>query len=216
MYKMRLETQYVCCCGSIITLSDSIRRHLKSSGHSTKLFQLQEDKRLKDNGLYKVKIYKIVNNVDDKIYIGSTIQPLYKRINQHRNRHRRSDLTQYSSKILFDTYGVESCSIILLEECEVHNVEEERMKEREWIDRLKPKCVNLHLPNMSKDDMKKHQQKYFTNNKERIVIDRKNKRDKLSQTPFVCECGSSFHPWDKARHNKCNKHLTYLQTQQIN
>jgi predicted GIY-YIG superfamily endonuclease len=32
----------------------------------------------------KAKIYKIVNNIDNEIYIGATIQPLSERMAKHR------------------------------------------------------------------------------------------------------------------------------------
>ena len=35
----------------------------------------------------KGKIYKIVNTENNNIYYGSTIQPLHKRLNEHRNKH---------------------------------------------------------------------------------------------------------------------------------
>lgn len=92
------------------------------------------------------RIYKIVNNMDDRVYIGITKQPLYKRWNEHKKRWRKKDTTQYTSSILFDAYGYENCKIILEEEIQVENIEHAHRKERDAIDRYKNTCVNLYRP----------------------------------------------------------------------
>ena len=132
----------ICECGVSITGRGCMIGHLKSNRHFRLLKEKEDNKRLLDQGLYKSKIYKIVNNVDDKIYIGSTTQPLYKRINDHRKRYRSTVPNQYATKELFDTYGINNCQIVLIEEIEVHNVEEERKIEREWYDKLRHLVVN--------------------------------------------------------------------------
>ena len=36
---------------------------------------------------YKIRVYKIVNDVDDRIYVGSTKQRLPKRFSGHKKNH---------------------------------------------------------------------------------------------------------------------------------
>ena len=175
---------------------------------------------------YKAKIYKIVNNVDDKIYIGSTRQPLYKRINQHRVRFRSNYKFQYSSRILFEKYGIENCSIILIEEVDVKNIEEQRRIEREWFEKLKHIAVNLHLPHITKEEISQQNKLYKITNKDKInerlkirretqdFKDNQNIRDKKyreahvdelkdkRRKTFICECGRETTNTHKLRHFK--------------
>ena len=60
------------------------------------------------------KIYKIVNTIDDMIYIGSTTQRLTKRMQNHRGR--ASKVEQYNCKFHrhMNTIGLEHFKIILL------------------------------------------------------------------------------------------------------
>lgn len=76
-------------------------------------------------------IYKIWNDINDKIYIGKTISSLDKRFNEHcadskRIRNENRPLYQAMNK-----YGTNCFHIELIEECE-----EERLSEREiyWIE----------------------------------------------------------------------------------
>lgn len=108
----------------------------------------------------KISIYKIVNNLDDRVYIGFTTQPLYKRMNNHRTRWRRKGITQYTSSILFDSCGVENCKIILEEEREVENVEYAKQVEREYIDKYTGLCVNKYLPYKSPEEHREDIDRY--------------------------------------------------------
>ena len=188
---------------------------------------------------YKVKIYKIVNNVDDKIYIGSTRQPLYKRINQHRCRFRSNNKCQFSSKVLFEKYGIENCSIILIEEVDVKSIEEQRKIEREWFERLKHIAVNLQLPYITKEEIFQQQKLYKIENKDKIYEKLKIRRetqdykDKNSErqkryrekhkdeikekriNEFVCECGRKMTHGNKSRHFKSIIHLKSI-TETVN
>ena len=65
------------------------------------------------------KIYRIESSKGDKVYIGSTTK---KYLSQRRDKHRcnykdwnkGNDQGKLSLFILFDEYGVENCSIILI------------------------------------------------------------------------------------------------------
>jgi predicted GIY-YIG superfamily endonuclease len=199
----------LCECGSNIIDPVNMKRHLTSKKHFNLLYEEKEKKRLQENGLYKAKIYKIVNNVDDKIYVGSTIQPLYKRINQHRKRYYKPDMNQYSSCELFDAYGIENCNICLIEEIEVHNVEEQRKIEREWYDKLIDVSVNKRKPFVSTEEnvelSKLYNAKIYHNKYNTI----KERRKELGK--YTCECGSCIDVVEKTRHHKSKKHQEYTQ-----
>lgn len=93
-----------------------------------------------------IKIYKIVNNINDEVYIGSTTQPLYRRWNDHKQRAKRITGTHHTSKILFDKYGIENCSIVLEHTEDVLDKEHCNKLEREWIDKYSGRCVNKYMP----------------------------------------------------------------------
>jgi len=102
-----------------------------------------------------IKIYKIVNNITNEVYIGSTTQPLYRRWNDHKQRSKRLTGPYCSSKILFDKYGANNCSIVLEHEQDVINREHANKLEREYIDRYSDVCVNKNLPFKTPDEIAK-------------------------------------------------------------
>ncbi len=83
-----------------------------------------------------LKIYKIVNDINDDIYIGSTKQPLYKRFHDHKQNAKK-----YPERNLYkfiNEIGDNHFRIILIEECEFINREYQNKKEQEFIELLKP------------------------------------------------------------------------------
>ena len=155
-----------------------------------------------------VKFYKIINNQDDTIYIGSTIQPLYKRINEHRKRFRNKNLNQYSSSILFDKYGIENCKIILIDEIWVNHKEERNKIEQNYIDEFKDFCVNKYYVFKTDEVIKEQKNKYYQTrwdkNKEKILLEKSKE--------YICEiCNCKMRQDNIGRHNKSIKHNTALE-----
>lgn len=84
------------------------------------------------------KIYRLSSLVNDKVYIGSTCNPLNVRMAQHILSHWAFKSGNNSKCISsYDIIDTEEYKIELLEECSI----EERFKmEQKWIDTIK--CVN--------------------------------------------------------------------------
>ena len=85
------------------------------------------------------KIYKITDIGYTKCYIGSTIQPLSKRMAEHRRHHNQylSGTKNYIYSFeLFDEFGMENCKIELLEEYSCENKEQLNKKAGEYIRKL--------------------------------------------------------------------------------
>jgi hypothetical protein len=79
----------------------------------------------------KGKIYKILNSIDDEVYIGSTVEPLCKRMWQHKSEAKtkaKSKLHQHMSNT-----GIEHFYIELVEQYQCNSKEELCSKEGEWI-----------------------------------------------------------------------------------
>jgi predicted GIY-YIG superfamily endonuclease len=89
------------------------------------------------------KIYKIVNDLNDEIYIGSTKQQLSKRFYEHKSDSRNEKTKHYKLYQLVEEYGWDSFRIILIEEFKCENREEQRKKEQQYIDELKPSLNKL-------------------------------------------------------------------------
>jgi hypothetical protein len=152
---------------------------------------------------YQIKIYKIVNNIDDKVYIGSTKQPLYKRFNQHVRTHRseNNNIGRCTTDTMFEEHGVENCKIILIEEYIVDNKEQQLKHERFHYDMYLDRIVNKYRPYATKDELKEGMRKYFQTDKAKLTRSRR----------IVCNCGSVFIGFDhKARHERTKKHLATM------
>src|SRR5690349_20939148 len=106
---------------------------------------------------YEIKVYKIVNDETDEIYVGSTKQSLAKRWGSHKSLYLGHKDGQCKSSILFDRYGIENCSIILIAEYDVENREQQLMKERLHYDALKPFIVNKNRPYVTQEEAKEQE-----------------------------------------------------------
>src|SRR5438128_267479 len=93
----------------------------------------------------KGKVYKLVSNVSDLIYIGSTINPLYKRKNIHIQDYKRylNGKFNYVSSFEIIKLGVENLDIILLEQVKASNRDELNARERFYIESMT--CVNKQI-----------------------------------------------------------------------
>lgn len=81
-----------------------------------------------------IGIYKITNKINQKIYIGQSID-IIERWKQHNYKAFNQKEIAYNSAIhsAFRKYGVENFSLEILEECTVQELDE---KEKYWIEKL--------------------------------------------------------------------------------
>lgn len=101
------------------------------------------------------KIYGIFAPHDEKVYIGSTSRPyLSSRSCCHKASYR--DKKGYlSSHRLFDEYGVDNCTVRLIEAYECETKVDLRKRERYWMEHpdYKDKIVNEQRAFLSKEEM---------------------------------------------------------------
>jgi hypothetical protein len=89
------------------------------------------------------KIYKLVNNVDDKIYVGSTCNLLRVRKSGHKDKSTKQvDRRVYAH---LNAIGWDNVQIVLIEEFPCDNKMHLLKRERYWVDLLKP-VLNTNLP----------------------------------------------------------------------
>ena len=106
----------------------------------------------------KGKIYKIIDNTNGDIYIGSTVQSLASRKSQHKESRNRC-----MSKFIICNGDYD---IILIESYPCKSKEELLMRERYYIDNTD--CINKTLPGRTGAE-------WYQDNKERILEKAKNK-----------------------------------------
>ena len=106
-------------------------------------------------------IYKIVNSVNDKCYIGSTLTSIKHRWAVHRS-HYKCIKKGRSVFTLFDEVGIDNCSIELLQEEECVDQIQLRQFERLWYEII-PNNVNTNKPHKFKHEFKEYQKKWRLN-----------------------------------------------------
>ena len=120
----------------------------------------------------KGKIYNVWDNGYNMCYVGSTTQPLSKRMEWHRrdykqfskgNRHR---ITVFN---IFDKYGVNNCKIELVENYTCTNKEELQAREGYFI--RNTECINRCVPGRSTSE-------WCEDNKDRVKELKKKKKKK--------------------------------------
>lgn len=182
------------------------------------------------------KIYKLVNNVDDEIYIGSTCNPLSKRKGSHKTDSKREKCKNMTVYLHLNNIGWENVEIILIETCSCENKDELHKRERYWIETLKS-SLNKVLPGRTRKERMEstnYNKIYYEQHKEQLLVKgreyskkyrQENKtlisekydanRKKIAEKKKIkitCECGSTFRKDGNAEHKKTQKHKDYLET----
>lgn len=166
------------------------------------------------------KIYKIVDNTNGDIYIGSTTLTLKERLSKHKcSCNYVNKCTSYQI-INNGNYLIE-----LIEDIGVVTKQERYDKERYYIENNE--CINKFIPGRSKKEhreaniekLKEYARKYREVNKEIInekirkhYLKNKERILKKKKEKFTCECGGKYLRSNKCVHEKTKKHIDYLNT----
>jgi hypothetical protein len=184
------------------------------------------------NKYHNSKIYKLISDHTDKIYIGSTVQPLHKRIHGHKRDYQLFKNNQIHYVSSYELIDLGEIDIILIENIKCESKEELHAKERYHIELNKELCVNKNIPKRSKEETKEQVKKYYEDNTERSKEYRKENSEKINQyqneyrksnkeyqkeyhkqyqsEEINCECGTTLLLKYKLRHLKTKKHLKYI------
>jgi len=137
------------------------------------------------------KIYKLVNDIDNKVYIGSsTYAYLASRMNIHRQMCK--DVSGRRNTILYNymrEIGVEHFKIEILEKVICENKQQLREREQHWIDELKPELnmvraipadKEYYKERRDKENERETKKKYYEEHREEIIMKQKqyNKENK--------------------------------------
>jgi hypothetical protein len=184
------------------------------------------------------KVYKLVNDMDDEIYVGSTCMFLSKRLSGHKAKSKMHPNQKVYNHL--NTIGWDNVEIILIESYPCENNIELLKRERHYIDSLKPtlnKCVptrtvqewyNDNLEQIrkyredNKDTIKEQIRKYREDNKDAIKEqirkyrednkDTINEYNRIKKHCDICDC--DVRKKDFTRHAGSRKHQNNLQSQQ--
>jgi hypothetical protein len=127
------------------------------------------------NNIYNSgKIYTIRSDSTDKYYIGSTTQPLSKRLYDHKNDFKRYNEGKYCYISSFEIVKFDDCYIELLENYCCNTREELHKREGELIREFKNEIINKCIP-------KRTDAEYRKENADKIKQYYKDNADKIKQ-----------------------------------
>ena len=154
----------------------------------------------------------ITTENSNDIYIGSTIQTLKLRLQEHESIYRNGIYCSSQEIIKQGKYKIvliKNFACNIKEELEF----EETRFQRDMV------CVNKQLARLTKDDIREYQKQYYINNKDDIRENQKQyvkqyyieNKQKLNQK-FTCACGGRYLYRTKSIHFKSLKHNKYLKS----
>jgi hypothetical protein len=179
------------------------------------------------------KIYKLIVDNYDKIYIGSTCETLSRRLGCHMSEYKKILKTNntYKKPKSYELFYKGQVSIILLEDCKCDRKEQLLARERYYIEQNRDICLNMTTPGITNKECHK---RYYQNNKE--ILSEKQKiyyethkeqhsakgkeyrelhKEEIkakNAIKFNCECGGVYNDKHKSRHMKTKLHLEYIKT----
>jgi hypothetical protein len=141
----------------------------------------------------QAKIYKIVDNTNNNVYIGSTCEPtLARRLAGHIVNYKQYLKGKSNFVTSFDIFKNGDYDIILIENVKCDSKDQLTARERYYIESLE--CINKCIPGRTKKE-------YKQDNKEKI-------KD-YNKTKHICECGVEYSTKNKTRHMKSLTHYNY-------
>lgn len=146
------------------------------------------------NKYSRAKIYRLVNDVDDEFYVGSTIECLSSRKGKHKYDVKRRPASRMYKHL--NQVGWDNVHIILIEEYPCENIEQLLARERYWIEQLKP-SLNKCLPLRTQEE-------------HNTIAQQKNE---YGSQRVKCECGCEVRRDGLSNHKKTKSHLQWLQNQ---
>jgi hypothetical protein len=161
------------------------------------------------------KIYKLISDDTDKIYIGSTTSDLSKRIYEHKVSLKRWKNKTGPYITSFEIMKYDNYEMILIEDYPCDNRNQLYSRERYWMDKFKGICVNkcMYRGGNRKETWlayanshKEEQKIYYEENKKKIYEKSKEKR----KIKITCSCGSIFPKCRKSEHVKTKKHINHM------
>jgi hypothetical protein len=156
------------------------------------------------NKFQNAKIYKIIDNTSDLIYIGSTCKTLNQRLKQHEYNFKCFKLGKTNNVTSFKILDNNDYKIELIKLYPCQNKQELCIEEGRIIKESKTNGLNIVNKNIAGLTKKESDAQYYKNNKNKI--NQKNN----------CVCGGKYTNSHKVEHEKSKKHCKFIKNQTIN
>ena len=153
------------------------------------------------------------------VYVGSTCKEyLSQRFAQHKANFKRFNngkTNRITSYDLFDLYGVDACSISLLESFPECRSYDELAAREGFHQRATIHCVNRCIAGRTKQQ---YQQQYHLDHRDELN-ERSRAWDKAHEehlkSKHFCECGGKYTYKNKQRHSETHRHQRHITTQAL-
>ena len=169
------------------------------------------------------KIYKITNDYNEDVYVGSTCDTLVKRFSAHKRSSYNEKTKHRPLYTLINEIGFDRFRIQLIEDCPCEDLYQLRQKEGEYIRKLgtlnkliagrETKEYSKEYRHDNKEILQeKDRQKYLKSRDKKLsqakaYYEKNKERIKVSMTePIVCECGCTLSISKLKRHKETKKH----------
>lgn len=157
------------------------------------------------------KIYKLVSDVDDKIFIGSCCLPLHKMLYNHKSKasvHPSHNVNKH-----FNAIGWDNVRIILIEKFPCKDKDELKQREQYYIDELKPE-----LNKYTKEKIREKSREWSHNNKDKTKAYYEANKEKINLNQSIrksynwhCDiCNCDMIVGSKSAHLKTIKHQSNM------
>ncbi len=169
----------------------------------------------------KAKIYKITNDYNDDVYVGSSCNNLKKRFNNHKSSSKIEGKNTSKLYTLINEIGFERFRIDLIENYPCEDKYQLRQREGYFIREIG--TLNINIAGRTKQEYieeniemyKKAKTKYRENHKDKANINSKeyykNNKERLKES-IACACGCNITFSNKLRHEKSKKHIKLIES----
>jgi hypothetical protein len=190
----------------------------------------------------KGKIYKITNDYNDDVYVGSTCDTLVKRFSAHKNNRKNPEKMNRPVYALMNEIGFERFRIELIEDYPSIDKYQLRQREGHFIREIGSLNIRVecktrkeyfdeyyinHFDKIKEyrennaDEIKRKKKEYYNLHSDEIIEKareyRENNLNKIQekrQEKILCECGCETRKEDLKRHQNSKKHLNLLLSKQ--
>ncbi len=171
----------------------------------------------------KGKIYKITNDYNTEVYVGSTCSTLIKRFSNHKKDSNKDRMKTVKLYILINEIGHDRFRIELIEDYPCEDKYQLRQREGHFIREIG--TLNMMIAGRTqiqygkenRETLNMKSREYRENNKELInenkKVFRKEHKEEIKEykkTPIICECGAHSQKGLLWRHKKTKKHLSFF------
>ena len=154
------------------------------------------------NNYENAKIYKIVDNTTDMIYVGSTCRTLQQRLKDHEKIYKRFKAGKTNFVTSFKILVNSKFKIELIKLYPCQNRKELELEEGKIIKQFRNDKLNIVNKCIAGQTSKEYNVQYRQNNRNLINENQKKKHN--------CQCGGKFTYCNKSNHEKTKKHCEYI------